>query len=156
MLCLKCDLENTHTGPHCRSCGNWLGLSYDGRGFIPQVQYLDLELDQGKLSPAECELRLQRLVRNLQAQLQTIQQRSSTLSTLGLHPSQEAVISGYIAPWRQGLERLVRLFQQLDVAAPWGQSFWNELEKAQGEVVRGQGGITYLNHYLSNMSRIAA
>src|ERR1022692_2986209 len=124
MYCIKCCTDNTHNGPNCVKCGKWIGFVRDGRGFIPQLEYLEKDLKEGKITVDECGARLTRLETALVTMIAHMDNQGPQLLTLGFDETQQGTFTGFMAPARQGLEAMLRLIQDLNLDEDWPESIW--------------------------------
>lgn len=144
MVCLKCTHDNQHVGPNCTECGNWIGFVHDGRGFIPQIEYLQKDLKEGTITPEECSERFQRLEIALGTMIQHMEKGCESITNLGLDDMQQGTLAGFMAPARQGLEAMINIVAEIDPAEEWPVDTFTKLEAAQFDILRGSEGMAFL------------
>jgi hypothetical protein len=144
VICLKCRQDNLHAGPNCNQCGNWIGFVNDGRGFIPQLEYLHTDLVEQRLTAAEAGERLQLLEGILDDMVQTLDARCHQMSQIGLNETQMGVLAAFVGQSRTGLEQFVEVVARLEEPGEWPETIWAEFDAAQFEILKGNEGMAYL------------
>ena len=122
---------------------------HDGRGFIPQIEYLEKDIKEGNISVEECAERLKRLEAALATMIGYMEKQAEAVQALGMDDMQLGTIAGFMAPARQGLETMLRLVNEIDLDQDWPESLWKDLQEAQFNILRGAEGIAYLGNVMA-------
>lgn len=144
MICLACGHEETSLGPVCAECGSFVGYVAEGRGYLPQLKASSDALAADQISVEDMEQRMGRMVDSLGLLMDYIDQCGASLVPLDFDDVQNATLSGYMTPVREGLERLRGIVSELDPAGGWSEETWSQMNEAQAEVYRGQEGLNTL------------
>lgn len=144
MLCLQCGHDESGLGPACSECDAYVGVVAEGRGYLPQLKRLEQSLERGEVDAGEAQERLERAREALDTMMGVTDQTGHELMTLEWDDVQQGTLAGFLAPMREGLEKLRDLVSELDVQGGWGESTWARLDEAQSQVQRGNEGVLSL------------
>lgn len=149
MLCLSCGHDEAGLGPACGECGSYIGYPTEGRGYLPQLKALDTGLQEGSITAEDSQQRLARMADALEMMIKTMDECGHGLVNLEWDSVQQGTLGGFLAPIREGLERLLNLTEGLDPAGDWDEETWAALEEAQLQVYRGNEGVNLLTEVLA-------
>jgi len=136
MLCLQCSHDNLHPGPECSECHAFIGNLAENQGFLPQLEALQAQLDEGEATEEMARERLQRLEHALQHMLSHMAEARRQLAVLGMDQGLEPVM--------EGLEQQRALVAALAPDGDWSEEQWEALRQSQQQVVAANAGVVNL------------
>lgn len=136
MLCLKCSHDNLHPGPLCSECQAYIGNLAENQGFLPQLEALQAQLDEGEATQEEAGERLQRLDQALLHMLSHMGEARRQLAALGMDQG--------LQPVMEGLEKQHTLVAGLAPSGDWSEEQWEELRLSQQQIVASHAGVVSL------------
>lgn len=144
MVCLTCGSAEPDSHTYCNECQSFLGISAEGRGYLPQLLHLQEKLRTGTLGAAQAEEQLMCLDEVLGENVAQIDELGQKLLSLPLDDAQAGTIGGFLSPARESLAELRAVSAELSLTGDWSRDQWQQLESAQGRLFQASQGLQFL------------